>query len=387
MRNYLATQFNSSFGHFPQKFFTVGGRFEILGNHTDHQGGLCLAATADLVLFGAVRRRTDLHVTIYSEGFLSTYVDLTNLNKQKDEIGKTAALIRGIAAYIKKQGYQIGGLEIYLKSQIPSGAGIASSAAFELFIATALNHLFNEQKIDLLSLCKAGQFAENIYYEKLSGLLDQIGVAFGGLMCLDFNDINSPKIEKLACDFSGYQFVIVNTKRNHTHLSPLYEAIVNDMRQVALYFNKHSLNEVNEKQLYLYKKDIINKLGLLPYSRAKHYFQENIRVKKGCLALKNQDIPSLITLMNESCLSSTNLLQNMYVDSMKGSPLEACELIKEASKQKAGVKINGGGFAGSVIALVPNRYLDDVVYLCQKEYGENNVYLVNVHPLIPSELI
>jgi galactokinase len=386
VKQYLQQQFIHRFTHQPEKYFSVGGRFEVLGNHTDHQHGICLAATCDLSIYAAVRKRSDGLVLLYSDGFVPCSVDLTTLEKDIDEKGQSSALIRGIAYFLKNKGYEIGGFDIYVKSQIPNGAGISSSAAFEVLIATIFNHLFNEQRINFLTLSQAGQFAENVYYEKMSGLLDQIGVAYGGLVFIDFENIDEPKIESLDCDFSNYQFVIVNTKKSHADLSPLYESIVHDMRDVANFFNKNYLREVSEQDLYKHEAEIINKLGLLPYQRAMHFFQEDTRVKEAYAAIKRQDINCLISLMNESCISSTNLLHNMYVDDISGSPLEACELIKLASNQQAGVKINGGGFAGSVIALVPHNFLYQVVKLCKDQYGESNVFLVNVRNLIPSEL-
>ena len=151
-----------------------------------------------------------------------------------------------------------------------------------MLIATIFNHLFNEQRINFLTLSQAGQFAENVYYEKMSGLLDQIGVAYGGLVFIDFENIDEPKIESLDCDFSNYQFVIVNTKKSHADLSPLYESIVHDMRDVANFFNKNYLREVSEQDLYKHEAEIINKLGLLPYQRAMHFFKKILALKKLC---------------------------------------------------------------------------------------------------------
>ena len=247
------------------------------------------------------------------------------------------------------------------------------------------NYFYNENKIPLIDLCKASQHAENNYYGKMCGLLDQIGVAYGGLVYIDFEDIVNPHVETLKVNLSEYQFVIVNSGGSHAELSDLYDAIPQDMFKVADYFSKGFLREVSYNDVINNKEDIINKCGLLPYQRAIHFLEENERVKEAYSALKMNNIPALIKLMNESRESSTNLLQNMYAKKKAGSPLEACESIMKASHKKAGVKINGGGFAGSVIALVPNDEVNNVIKAAKEKYGKDNVYKVNIRNEEPSE--
>lgn len=386
MKRYLKQNFFNYFQKEAEKFFSCGGRFELLGNHTDHNHGLCLAATCDLAVYAAVRKRDDYIVRLYSEGFEVVEMDLSFLDKADDERGHSSSLIRGINFYLHRLNYRIGGFDAYIKSSIPMGAGVSSSAAFELTIATIINNLFNDNKIDLLTLAKASQFAERNYYDKMCGLLDQIGVAYGGLIYIDFKDIENPIIEPINADFTGYQFVIVNTKSDHSKLSHLYAAIPEDMHHVASFFNKKYLREIDKQSVINNKKEIVNKFGIIAYERSLHFFDENERVKEAYKAIKNNDIPKVIDLMNKSCFSSTYYLRNMYHEETNGSPLEACELIKHSSFNKAGVKINGGGFAGSVIALIPNDVLDNVINICKYQYGENNVHLISVRADIPSEL-
>ena len=385
MKNYLKQKFFETFFVEADNFLSCGGRFEVLGNHTDHNHGLCLAATCSLSIYAAIRRRDDNIVRFYSEGFGYTKIDLTKLNKRKDEIGKSSALIRGIAYYLSKQ-YKVGGFDLYSKSEVPAGAGVSSSAAFELLIAQSFNMLFNESKIPLITLCKAGQFAERDYYGKMCGLLDQIGVAYGGLTYIDFEDIENPFIEPMKIDLKDYSFLIVNSGGSHAGLSHLYKAIPDDMFKVASLFNKQYLREVDYELFKNNKQEVIEKCGQLAYERAEHFFGENQRVINANKAIKNGDVETLINLINESRISSTELLHNMYVDEIKGSPLEACDLIMKASNGKAGVKINGGGFAGSVIALVPNDVLKNVINTTSKQYGKENVHLVSVRNDIPCEL-
>ena len=385
MKNYLKNKFLEQYKAEPELYLSCGGRFEVLGNHTDHNHGLCMAATCSLSIFASIKRRDDLLVHLYSEGFTESTIDLSNLDKNDDIKGKPDALVKGVAAYLAKE-YKIGGFDIYIKSQIPGGAGVSSSAAFELLFAQTFNKLFNNEQIPLMTLCKASQFAEREYYGKMCGLLDQIGVAYGGLVYIDFEDIANPVVKPLKVTLENYSFVIVNSGGSHAGLDHLYKAIPDDMYKVAHYFGKEYLREVEEAEVIKNKQDVIDKCGELAYERTLHFFGENRRVKEAFDAIEKGELDVLTRLMNESRMSSTDLLHNMYVEDKQGSPLEACELIIKASREKAGVKINGGGFAGSVIALVPNDELDNVLKETKAKYGEHNVHLVNIRNEIPSEL-
>ena len=385
MEGYLKQKFFETFFVEADKFLSCGGRFEVLGNHTDHNHGLCIAATCSLSIYAAIRKRDDNIVRFYSDGFGYSELDLTKLDKNENEIGKSTALIRGIAYYLSKQ-YKVGGFDLYSKSEIPAGAGVSSSAAFELLIAQSFNLLFNDSKVPLMTLCKAGQFAERDYYGKMCGLLDQIGVAYGGLTFIDFKDIENPTVEQIKLNLKDYSFLIVNSGGSHAELSHLYKAIPDDMFKVANLFGKQYLRDVDYQLFESKKQEVIDKCGQLSFERAEHFYGENQRVIDAIAAIKAGNIEQLIKLINESRESSTDLLHNMYVDEIQGSPLEACRLILKASNGKAGVKINGGGFAGSVIALVPNDVLKNVISIASQQYGKENVHLVSVRNDIPCEL-
>ena len=387
MKDYLNEQFNKTFQNEPDKYLSCGGRFEVLGNHTDHNHGLCIAATCSLSIYAAIKARNDKCVRFLSEGFGYFEIDLNDLEKVENEVGQPVSIIRGIANYLVDNEYVIGGFDVYLKSEVPAGAGVSSSAAFELLIAQTFNVLFNESKIPLITLCKAGQFSEREYYGKMCGLLDQIGVAFGGLVYIDFANVANPQIEPLRLNLDGYQFVIVNSGGSHAELSHLYKAIPDKMYDVANVFGKNFLRDVEYKEFKKKKPYVIEKCGKEAYQKAKHFFEENKRVEDAFKAIKKNDVKKLIKLINESRDSSTKLLENMCVDGkVKGSPLEACNLIMKASHRKAGVKINGGGFAGSVIALVPKSELKNVINAAKEKYGKENVHLVDVRNDSPCEL-
>ena len=386
MKDYLKEQCLKTFQEDAETFLSCGGRFEVLGNHTDHNHGLCIAATCSLSIYAALKKRDDNTVRLLSEGFGYSEIDLSILDKDENEVGQPSALIRGIANYLFNNGYRYKGFDIYLKSNVPPGAGVSSSAAFELLLAQSFNVLFNESEIPLMTLCKAGQFAERDYYGKMCGLLDQIGVAYGGLVYIDFQDIANPIVEPLKMNFDDYQFIIVNSGGSHAGLDHLYKDIPDNMFEVANVFGKNFLRDVDYQLLQEKSEDVIAKCGLTSYYRAIHFFEENIRVKTAAEAIKKNDVETLIYMMNESRVSSTKLLKNMYVDKVEGSPLEACKLILKASHNKAGVKINGGGFAGSVIALVPKDEVENVVDAAKDKYGKDNVHLVDVRYDIPCEL-
>ena len=385
-KQYLNERFIDTFKSKPEKCFSCGGRFEVLGNHTDHNHGLCIAATCDLAIYAAVKRRNDLFINVLSEGYGLFSLNLECLSSVKEEKGKPVSLIRGISSYLSKN-YQYGGFDIYIKSNVPSGAGVSSSAAFELLIAQTINDLFNGSKIPLMTLCKASQYAERVYYGKMCGLLDQIGVAYGGLVYIDFQEIDNPYVLPLRMALDNYQFVIVNSGGSHAGLDHLYKAIPEDMFKIANYFNKQYLRDVDYELVKHEKSTLVLKCGQLAYDRAVHFFEENHRVEVARDAIKMNDIDTLVRMINESRVSSTHLLKNMCVNNnIAGSPLEACELIYEASHKKAGVKINGGGFAGSVIALVPKDEISNVIKVCEEKYGKENIHLVSIRNEQPSEL-
>ena len=368
--NHLVESFKTYHSVEPEYVFSCGGRFEILGNHTDHNHGLCLASACDLDITAVVSKREDNKVVLKSIGFPEDDVDLNNLKVDELLFGSSSALIRGVAAYLIEHGYKAGGFSAYTSSSIFKGAGVSSSAAFELLIGYIYNVLFNNGEIPTLVLCKAGQYAENVYYGKKSGLLDQIGVAYGGVVSIDFNDVENPIINQIEFPFKDLHFVLVNTGGDHSSLSNLYASIPNDMVSAANEMRGRYLRECSLEQLEQVKPNLTED----EYLRAKHFFNENERVLKALEAIQNNDKELFLKQINNSRLSSSLNLKNMMVAAhYKGSPQEACDLLMEASNHTGAVKINGGGFAGSVIALVEDKYLNNVIKEMSKKYGEENV--------------
>ena len=367
---HLDLQFKELFSSDATHHFSCGGRFEILGNHTDHNHGLCLASACNLEIVASTSKNLSNMAFFESLGYEMDEVDLTDLEPKEVEYATSKGLIRGVASYLKNHGYKIGGFNAYSESTIFKGAGVSSSAAFELLIGHIFNELYNGGKISRLELCKAGKYAENLYFGKKSGLLDQIGVGYGGVVKIDFNNIDDPLIEKVEFPFPDLHFLLINTGGDHSSLSDLYSAIPSDMYEAARICGHNYLIEGSLEELEEHKDELTEH----SYLRSKHFYNENQRVLEAFKALENHDKDRFLELINESRESSTKLLQNMMVDNQyKGSPLEACDLFMKFSDGEGAIKINGGGFAGSVIALVPSDKLEKVVEKMKDHYGDFNV--------------
>ena len=378
----LSKRYEDLFESKPERFFSCGGRFEILGNHTDHNHGLCLASACNLRVIAAVSKTNSKEVRFESLEYDPDEVDLSDLEPKETEYATSKGLIRGVAAYLKNHGYKIGGFNAYSETTIFRGAGVSSSAAFELLVGYIFNQLFNNGEISKLELCKAGKYAENLYFGKKSGLLDQIGVGFGGVVKIDFSNIEEPEVDQIVFPFNDLHFLLVNTGGDHSSLSDLYSAIPSDMFEAARIMGHNYLSEGSLEELKAHKDNLTE----LAYSRSKHFYLENQRVLDAFKAIEEKDEERFLELINESRESSTKLLKNMMVDDQyEGSPLQACDLLLKAADGEGAVKINGGGFAGSVIALVPTEKLDKVVEKMKKQYGDFNVKELYVRAFGPIE--
>ena len=375
----IRAKFKEIFCCEPENLISCGGRFEILGNHTDHNHGLCLAATCNLNITAAIRKADPYNMVVFhSCGYPVDVVRLSSLFPLDNEKGTSKGLIRGIAEYLNSHGYKIGGFVAYSESSIFPGAGVSSSAAFELLIGQIFNELYNDGKIPTIELCKAGQYSENRYFGKASGLLDQIGVGYGNISYIDFKEITNPKIEQIPFPFNDLHFVIINTGGSHAQLSHLYSAIPQDMYNAAKKSGANYLRDVPFDKL---SKDLTE----MEHARAIHFYGENDRVEKAVEAIKNKDEKTFLQMINWSRESSTKYLKNMMVENdYKGSPLEACDLFMEVTGGEGAIKINGGGFAGSVIAVVPTKLLNTVLEKMKEKYGDANVQEVFVREKGPS---
>lgn len=375
MKNEVIKNYQKLYNKQPEAYLQSGGRFELLGNHTDHNHGKTLAATCSLMIEGAFSKEENNIVKLCSKGQCQFEIDITDTEPREETVDRSACFIRGIADYLKKHGYKVGGFSIYTESLVPPGAGVSSSAAFEILLGKVFNKLYNDNKISILDLCKAGQYAENNYFGKKSGLLDQIACASLGISYIDFGNIEQPKIDIIHNDFDQYQFVITDTGKSHAGLSDLYSSIFDDMFSAAKKMGHKFLRECSLEQLEG-NSEIFTEGE---YNRAKHFFEENIRVEKGLNCLKNNDFAGFFECVNQSSLSSKNLLKNAMVRGQyRGSLAEAIDISNAAMDHEGASKINGGGFGGSIISIVPLVKLDKYLKVMKNKYGEDHVFCVSI---------
>lgn len=374
----------------PQRFFSAPGRTEICGNHTDHNRGCVLAAGVSLDVIAAVIPTGDSTIQIKSEGFPMDTVDISDLSVKSDENGSSQALIRGVAAGLKENGYKIGGFKAYTTSNVLKGSGLSSSAAFEVLIGTILNGLYNDSKIDSIAIAKVSQFAENKYFGKPSGLMDQMASSVGGFISIDFADPENPIINKVNFDFaaSGHSLCIVDTKGNHADLTPEYAAIPVEMRRIAQYFNKEYLREIPKDEIIENYKTLREKLGDRAVLRALHFMDDNERVAAECKALESGDFNKFLSLVNQSGDSSYKYLQNIFASSAPDEQglSSALYIAKSILGERGACRVHGGGFAGTIQAFVPNDMLDEFKSKIEKVFGEDSCYVLTIRPIGGTEV-
>lgn len=338
--------------------FSAPGRTEIGGNHTDHQHGCVLAASINLDTVGIAAPTDNGRITLVSGDNPSVSLSIDDLEPRASEYESTIGLIRGVAAGFVQKGFKIGGFNAYITGNIPMGAGLSSSASFEVLIGNILSGLYNDMTVSPVDIARIGQMAENRYFGKPCGLLDQMACSLGNLVNIDFADPVNPVARILDCDFSacGYRLCITDTKGSHANLSDEYAAIPSEMKQVAEYFDCEYLNDTAES-------DIIASIGLIrdkldndrALLRSLHYHEENKRVGLLCKALENNDMPGFLSLINASGNSSYKYLQNVYsYKNIKDQSISLALALSEIILQSNGAcRVHGGGFAGTIQAFVP----------------------------------
>ena len=369
----VLTQFRQLYGHNSAYLCSSSGRVEFIGNHTDHNGGRVLACTVNLDIVAAFcPNGTDI-INICGKDRRPINFSTRDLEK----CNGSASLAKGVVAYLKGQGYKVGGFDAYTDSTVPTGAGVSSSAAFETAIATILNELFNNGEIPLEQIAKAGRFSENEYFNKPCGLLDQSVVAVGGVVALDF--ANELQFKRVQADFSRIQLVLINTGTSHAALSPLYASIPAEMKAVAGYFGKQRLIEVDENEFYAKYDNVVQAVGVRPALRAKHFFEEDRRVDDIQTALVDGDVEKVVDIVNNAGDSSLNQLQNCAVDEYDTA---IADIIKTARNIcPCGARVHGGGFAGTVLCVVPSVYATDFVAQTSQIYGADKVIPLRIRSL------
>ncbi len=385
-----AAEFETMFGMPAQRFFSAPGRTEVGGNHTDHNNGCVLAAGVSLDVIAAVVPTGDGIIHIKSQGFPMDTIDTADTEIKDDEENTSAALIRGVVADFVRRGYKVGGFSAYTTSNVLKGSGLSSSAAFEVLVGTILSGLYNDFRVSPVEIAQISQFAENIYFGKPSGLMDQMASSVGSFITIDFKDPSKPVIEAIDFDFakSGHRLCIIDTKGDHADLTPEYAAIPAEMRSVAQFFGKNVLREISREDVMRELPALREKLGDRAVLRALHFFGDSERVGKQAAALKSHDFKRFLSLINESGDSSYKYLQNIYPSSAPSDQglATALYLAADILDGEGACRVHGGGFAGTIQAFVPEDKLAEFKRRMEAVFGEGSCYVLSIRPFGGTEV-
>ena len=380
----LDAGFAAAFGGAPERYFSAPGRTEIGGNHTDHQRGRVRAAAVDLDTVAAVRENGTDTVRILSKGYPMCEVDLKVLEPQTSEINSTPALIRGVAARFVQLGCQVRGFDAYCESTVLPGSGLSSSAAFEVLIGTILNCLFFGGQATQPQIAQIGQYAENVFFGKPCGLMDQTASAVGNLVTIDFFDKDRPLIEPVDFDFSscGHALCIIDSGADHADLTDEYAAVPGEMKAVAALLGKEVLTQIDEADFYRNIPMLRKECGDRAVLRCLHFYQENARVPKQVAALRSGDFAAFLDLIRESGRSSWMYLQNVIPAGYKfhQDVALALGLCDHYLCGLGAYRVHGGGFAGTVQAFVPMDLLESFRAGIDAALGEGACHVLSIRP-------
>lgn len=375
-------EFINKYGDVEVEIYSAPGRSEVGGNHTDHQRGMVLATAVNMDVIAVVEKTSDTKVSVFSEGYGETNISVEQLDVVEEEKGTTAALIRGVLSELKKRGFNIGGFNAYITSQVPEGAGLSSSAAFETLIGNIISGLFNDMKIDAVTIAQVGQYAENMFFDKPCGLMDQMASSVGGLIFIDFMDKHNPVVEKVEVDFDSFEhsLCIVDTKGSHANLTDEYAAIPGEMKSVAEFFGVDVLRQVDKEEFYKMIPVFRSKVGDRAVIRAIHFYKEEDKVIALVKALNEGDFKKFKDLINKSGDSSYKYLQNVYSvkDSRRQEMGLALALSEEILGEDCTCRVHGGGFAGTIQAFVPNERVVEYKKRIEEVYGPGACHVLKV---------
>ena len=362
--------------------FSAPGRTEIAGNHTDHQHGCVLAAAVDLETVADVCLNGTDKIWIQSEGYPAFSIDIQDLSVNENEKNTTVALVRGVVAGFAQRDVQVQGFDAKIHSTVLPGSGLSSSAAFEVLIGTIINELFNEGRISAEEIAMIGQYAENVYFGKPCGLMDQMASSVGSLVYIDFEDPKQPNVEKIEFDLAkaGYALCIIDSGADHADLTDEYAAIPNEMKQICSLFGKEVLRQIPEETFLTALPSLRGQVSDRAILRALHIYRENERVAKQAEALKTQNVDTFLKLVKESGNSSWEYLQNITpAGAVKHQEVAvALALCDTYLKGQGAYRVHGGGFAGTVQAFVPIEMLEYFKTSVEAVLGENSCHVLNI---------
>ncbi len=367
------------------ELFSVAGRSEISGNHTDHNFGKVIAASIDLDIIAVASKRDDMMINIKSEGFPIDEVDVSDPTPDEKKFYSSSSIISGMVRGFLNNGYAVGGYDAYTTSNVFKGSGLSSSAAFEDMVGNILNHFYNGGKVENPEIAKIGQDAENVFFGKPCGLMDQTACAVGGFVAIDFKDPKNPIIEKLDFDLTGagYSLCIVNTGGNHADLNDDYASVPAEMKGVAAHFGKPVLREVEEADIIAAIPELREKCGDRAIMRALHFVNENKRVAAQTEALKRGDLAGFFEGVHASGNSSFKYLQNVYTTknvTEQGLSLALCLAERVLAGRDAAWRVHGGGFAGTIQAFIKNEDIADFRRVLDGAFGEGATTVLKVRP-------
>ena len=375
-------QFEKLYGAAEVSIYSAPGRSEIGGNHTDHQNGEVLAASVNLDAIAIVEKTDDGLVKVVSGDYPMITVDVNDLEKNDSEEGTTLSLIKGVLAGIKERGGNVGGFKAYVTSDVLIGAGLSSSAAFETIIGTITSGLYNDMTISAVDIAIIGQYAENVYFGKPCGLMDQTASSVGNLVHIDFADKANPVIEEVSCDLGkyGYSLCITDTKGSHANLTPDYAAIPTEMRAAAAVFGKEVLHGVTMEELIEKSAEVRVAAGDRALLRAIHFVSENVRVQQEVAALKAEDFEGFLRVVKASGDSSYKFLQNVYTNSdVQYQNVSVALAISETILGDNGVcRVDGGGFAGTIQAFVKNEAVAEYKATMDNVFGDGSCQVLKI---------
>ena len=380
----LDAGFAAVFAAQPDSYFSAPGRTEISGNHTDHQRGRVLAAAVNLDTQAAVRLNGTNVIRIQSKGYPMCEISLDQLVPVESEINSTPALIRGVAARFTQLGCKVEGFDAYCESTVLPGSGLSSSAAFEVLVGTIINHLFFDCKVTQAEVAQIGQYAENVFFGKPCGLMDQTASAVGGLVTIDFADKEHPDIRPVSFDFSttGHALCIIDSQADHADLTDEYAAVPGELKALCAEMGKEVTTEIDEADFYANLPRLRKACGDRAVMRAVHEYNENRRVPQQVAALENGDFDTFLRLTKESGFSSWMYLQNVipagYTDHQDMAV--ALALCEHYLQGKGAYRVHGGGFAGTVQAFVPFEILDSFKAGIDAALGEGACHVLSIRP-------
>ena len=381
--SYVNPNFEKIFGEKATYVFSAPGRTELSGNHTDHQHGQVLAAAVNLEMLAWVKPNDSTIIRVMSEGYPMSVIDVSDLEIKEEEKNTTNALIRGVAAKFIQMGCEVKGFDAYVTSTVLPGSGLSSSAAYETLIGTIINHLYYGAKATAVEVAQIGQWAENVYFGKPCGLMDQTASSVGSVIGIDFADNSNPIVEKIDLDLTanGYALCIIDSGADHADLTDEYAAITVELKNVCRIFGKEFLRDVDEDEFYANIANVRQVAGDRATLRAMHVFAENKRVEAQKAALRENDFDTFLKYVTESGLSSWRFLQNVTPKGRDEYQEVAFALAlseKLLSGTKGVCRVHGGGFAGTIQAFVPLEILDTFKTEIEKVLGEGKCHVLSV---------